>query len=154
MMDIISKLFGAGNHTESTPDYDRNPRDVLIATCAILIEMANIDGEFSPEEREIIISTLKNDYHLSEEHAKEITRISQEKLDQSLDLWKFTNLINQNYNSEEKIRIIELVWRIIYSDGTLDRHEDYLIHKLAGLLNLTHSQLIDAKIAVLKELKK
>ena len=48
----------------------------------------------------------------------------------------------------EKRQIIEEVWRVIYADGALDAHEDYLVHKLAKLLNLNHPQLIEAKMTV------
>ncbi len=44
--------------------------------------------------------------------------------------------------------MVELVWDIAYADGSLDRHEDYFVHKLANLLRLTHRQLIDAKLRV------
>ena len=47
---------------------------------------------------------------------------------------------------EEKLRLIETIWKIAYTDGKLDKHEDYLVHKLAKLLRLTHKQLIEAKI--------
>jgi uncharacterized tellurite resistance protein B-like protein len=46
--------------------------------------------------------------------------------------------------------VIETVWRVVYSDGILDKHEDYLVHKLADLLHLKHSELIDAKLKILR----
>src|SRR5690606_16761152 len=49
--------------------------------------------------------------------------------------------------------ILREVWRVIYADGTLDGHEDYLVHKLAKLLNLNHPMLIEAKMAVLREIR-
>ena len=54
------------------------------------------------------------------------------------------------YGSEQKkTQIIEMVWEIIYIDGKLDQHEDYLVHKLARLLRLSHKQLIEAKLKIL-----
>ncbi len=112
--------------------------------------MANIDGEFSPAERKNILAILKNDYQLSNEYAEELIKASNDELHRSVDLWRFTNLINRNYSIAEKIRIIEMVWEIAYTDGKLDRYEDYLVHKLAKLLHLTHKQLIDAKLRVIQ----
>ena len=111
--------------------------------------MANIDGEFDDSERENILFALKTDYGLSDECAAEITKASDEELKGSIDLWQFTNLINQNYSIEEKLRIIEMIWKLAYTDGKLDKHEDYLVHKLARLLHLTHKQLIDSKLKVI-----
>ena len=148
MIDLVKKFFGK-NTIDSPGDIGgEKSHDIRVATCALLIEMSNIDGEFSESERESIISVLKKDYDLSDENAIALIEASNEELKGSIDLWQFTNLINQNYSMEEKLRIIETVWRIAYTDGKLDKHEDYLVHKLAKLLRLTHKQLIEAKLKV------
>jgi uncharacterized tellurite resistance protein B-like protein len=108
--------------------------------------MSKIDGEFSESEKEHIMLILKKDYGLSDEHATALLQASDEELKGSIDLWQFTNLINQNYSVEDKLQIIETIWRIAYTDGKLDEHEDYLLHKLAKLLRLSHKQLIEAKL--------
>ena len=87
---------------------------------------------------------------LKHQYATELIQATEEELKGSIDLWKFTNLINQNYSIEEKKQIIEMVWRVAYADGRLDKHEDYLVHKLAKLLRLTHKQLIDAKLKIIR----
>ena len=121
--------------------------------CALFLEMANIDGEFSGSERDNVISLLKRQYGLPDEHILELMETSKKELKGSIDLWQFTNLINQNYSREEKIQIIEMVWEIVYADGRLDRHEDYLVHKLAKLLRLSQKDLIDGKLKVRRRTK-
>ena len=64
---------------------------------------------------------------------------------ESLDLWQFTNLINQSYSREEKLKVAETLWRVIYTDGKVDQHEEYLMRKLTYLLNLEHQDMIEAK---------
>ncbi len=127
--------------------------DVRLAACALFLEMANIDGEFSEDERQEIFTILREEYDLSDEHAAQITEAAEEELEASLDLWKFTNMINTNFSREEKVQVVEFLWRIIYLDGKLNRHEDYLIHKFSRLLRLSHSELIDAKLKVLQQHK-
>jgi uncharacterized tellurite resistance protein B-like protein len=151
MIDLVKKFFGKNTMDSPHDQEGEKSHDIRVATCALLIEMSNIDGEFSESERESIISLLKKDYDLSDENAIALMEASKEELKGSIDLWQFTNLINQNYSMEEKLWIIEMVWRIAYTDGKLDKHEDYLVHKLAKLLRLTHKQLIEAKLRV-KEL--
>ncbi|MBW2631239.1 MAG: TerB family tellurite resistance protein [Deltaproteobacteria bacterium] len=147
MIDLVKKFFG--KTTEHGPaGREESFHDVRIATCALLLEMSQIDGDFSESEREGIISIVKREYEVDDEHITEIIETADKELKGSLDLWQFTNLINHNYTQEEKIKIIEMVWRIAYTDGTLDKHEDFLVHKLANLLRLTHQQLIDAKIKI------
>jgi uncharacterized tellurite resistance protein B-like protein len=148
MIDLVKNFFGKSSKTGPGGKEKERPHDIRVATCAIFLEMANIDGEFSQSERERILSILKEDFHLSDGHAAELLEGSREELKRSIDLWQFTNLINQNYSTEEKIGIIEMVWKIVYTDGKLDMHEDYLVHKLANLLRLTHEQLIEAKLKI------
>ena len=138
------------SHSKDNKKPGNTPHDIRIATCAILLEMAKIDGEFSESEREDIFSIIKKRFDLSDDHILELITVSEEELKGSIDLWKFTNLINQNYSIDEKLQIIEIIWQVTYSDGKLDQHEDYLIHKLANLLRLSHKQLIDMKLKVLK----
>jgi len=123
--------------------------DLRIATCALLLEIATIDDEFSPDERESIVSLLKSEYGLPEEEVLELKQEARAELKRNIDLWQFTNLINENYSEAEKIRVVEVLWRIVYADGKLDKHEDFLIHKLAKLLRLRHQQLIEVKLKVL-----
>jgi uncharacterized tellurite resistance protein B-like protein len=150
MIDLAKKFFGKTTGIGQT-DRDKGTfHDIRIATCALLLEMANIDGEFSAAERKNILAILNKDYQLSDEYAEQLINASNDELHRSVDLWRFTNLINRNYSIAEKIRIIEMVWEIAYTDGKLDKYEDYLVHKLAKLLHLTHKQLIEAKLRVIR----
>lgn len=149
MIDLVKGFFGKSTPIEPAARKEGESHDIAVATCALFLEMANIDGEFSHSERDRIISVLKKDFHLSDEYAVELLKASERELNQSIDLWQFTNLINENYSLEEKTMIIETVWKIVYTDGKLDMHEDYLVHKLANLLRLTHKQLIEAKLKIL-----
>ncbi len=146
MIDSVKKFFGKSQAANSTTGEPATDHDIRVATCALFLEMANIDGEFSEEEKGNIISILKANYQLSDEHTTELMAAAREELDGSLDYWQFANLINQNYSDEEKVEIIEMAWRIVYVDGKLDKHEDYLMHKLSKLLHISHKQFIDAKL--------
>ena len=149
MIDLIKQFFSKDTLNSRPTPSGEPARDIRVATCALLLEMARVDGKFSDSERSQIIQTLEDVYGLSEEAVAELIRVTSEKLKDSIDLWHFTNLINRYYSVEEKIRVIEMVWRLAYADGVLEEHEDYLLHKLANLLHLTHKQLIDAKLKVL-----
>ena len=150
MIDLVKRFFGKTETDDRTDKRAEKVHDIRIATCALFLEMANIDGEFSETERDNIISLLKKSYNLSDEYADELIEVADAELKKSIDLWQFTNLINQNYSMEEKLQVIETLWYVVYSDGILEKHEDYLVHKLAKLLRLTHKQLIDAKLKVIR----
>lgn len=146
MINLVKKFFGKDDSAEPDKGNKAGDHDVRIATCALFLEMANIDGEFSKEEQENIISMLKEKFQLSDEYTAELMKTSQKELDGSIDLWQFTNLVNENYSRDEKINIVEMIWKIVFADGKLDKHEDYLVHKLGKLLRLSHKELINAKL--------
>lgn len=150
MIDLIRNFFGKTSGADSLELVQDVNHDLPVACLALFLEMANIDGEFSDVERESIISFMKGRYDLSKEIVQELMDSAKKELEQSIDLWQFTNLINHNYTLDEKLGIIEMFWRVAYADGKLESHEDYLLHKLANLLRLSHRQLIDAKMKVLK----
>ena len=149
MKNLLKKFFAKATTETPAGQSAGTSRDVRIATCALLLEMANIDGEFSELEKDSIVEVLRNNYQLSAEHAATLMKAAEDELEKSIDLWQFARLINENYSTEEKIKVIETVWQVIYTDGILDKHEDYLVHTLAKLLRLSHKQLIDAKLEVL-----
>ena len=120
-----------------------------VATCIILLEIAKSDDEFCSVEQETTKAILKHELSIPDEDIEDLMKIAAEKREDSVDLWEFTSLINEHFSEEERIRIIELAWRVIYADEKLDKYEDHLVHVLANLLRLDHSDLIEAKLRVL-----
>ena len=123
--------------------------DIRIATCALFLEMARIDEKFTPEEMETVLSIMQEKYGLSREHADALVAEADKELEESVDLWQFARLINENYSIDEKMEVIETLWRMVYVDGKMDEYEHYLMNKLKNLLRLSHDQLIGAKLKVL-----
>ena len=145
----LSKFFAkqtGGVDAESVPK-DETER-VQVATCAFLLEMAHSDEEFSDTERDTILAIVQKQFDLSKAMAHELLDLSGREREKSTDLWQFAKVIRENYSPEEKSKVMETIWEVIYADGTLDPHEDYLVHKLSKLLGLSHKQLIDAKLRV------
>lgn len=150
MIDFFKKVFGEQPEESYSNLGGVQHHDPRIAACALLLEMAHVDGVFTGQEKENLLSLLKSEYGLSLADANEMIKTAEEELSNSLDLWKFADMINDNFSEDEKLRVVELLWELVYADGKLDKHEDYLIHKLGHLLRITHRQLIDAKLAVIK----
>jgi uncharacterized tellurite resistance protein B-like protein len=146
MLDVVKRYFNKAT-TQVSKDANQNAaHDIRVATCALFVEIARIDEKFTEAEMETILSILKQKYGLSQDA---LIAEAERELEKSVDLWQFTKLINENYSNEEKIKIIEILWQIVYVDGKMDQHEHYLMNKLQNLLRLTHDQLITAKLKVL-----
>ena len=150
MIDIVKRFFNKAIETESGAEDRNTGHDKTVAVCALFLEMARIDETFSGEEMDVILSILKEKYGLSPEHADALIAEAEKELIESIDYWQFAKRINENYSNDEKIEIIESLWQIIFVDQKMDKYENYLIHKLSTLLRLSHDQLIDAKLKVLR----
>ena len=149
MLDIVKRFFSK-TATEASKNVDQEPEhDVRVAACALFVEMARIDEKFTEAEMNTILSIVRERYGLSREHADALVAEADKELDKSVDLWQFARLINENYSTDEKIEIIETLWRMVFVDGKMDRYEHYLMNKLKNLLRLSHDQLIAAKLKVL-----
>lgn len=148
MLDIVKRFFGKEQKDNLDAANQGTGHDIIVATCALLVEIARIDGTFTREEMETVISILKEKYGLSRENVDALIAEAESQLEESVDLWQFAKLINENYSNEEKMEIIETLWRIVYVDGKMDQYEHYLMNKLKNLLRISHNQLIDAKLKV------
>ena len=152
MLNKIYSFFSKYISKKSSKTQKSHAIDV--ATCAVLLEIAKIDGEFTGEEQKVIQDILKKNFSLTDEEVKNLVKLTSEELKVSSDLWHFTDTINKNFTKEQKVQIIEHVWQIIFSDKHLQGHEDHLVHKLQRLMWLDHKDLIDAKTKVKKKLLK
>ena len=149
MMDMLKRFFSKAGADSSTGGIQNTEHDLRIATCALFLEMARIDEIFTQEEMDNILTILQDKYGMSKAHADALVAEADQELADSVDLWQFARLINENYTIDEKIEIIEILWQMVFVDGKMDRYEHYLMNKLKSLLRLSHDQLIDAKLRVL-----
>ena len=148
MIGIIKKILGDEPQKEVTVSQD----DTHIALCVLMIEAAHVDGECSDDEMAHVIATLTDKCGVPREDIDELIERAYQKREEAIDLFTFTRYLNQNYSKDEKLRVMESVWRVIHIDGRLEGHEDHFAHKLANLLRLTHKELIDAKIRAREQL--
>jgi uncharacterized tellurite resistance protein B-like protein len=153
MIDIVKKFFSKSTSVDTTASQHTTAHDIQVAVCALCIEIARIDEKFTQQELDTLLSILIQKYNLSPDNAQSLMAVADQALEDSVDLWQFAQLINENYAIDEKLEIIEMLWQIVYVDGKMDEHEHYLRNKLSSLLRLSHKQLIDAKMKVLHNSK-
>ena len=121
----------------------------LIKTCALLIHAAKIDENYTENEEEIIKKTL---LELGAEKETIIQTIKDAKSieENSNQILDFTKEV-KNLPETDKIKIIEALWSIIYSNNEADIYETNLMRRLAGLLYIDSSTMGDIKDRIKKE---
>lgn len=157
MFDYLKKLLTNESNQESlqTNDVvervDRN-KQLQIATAALFIEMAKADGEFTEEERENVIQSLQKQFNIDAVYVNELMELSKLKLKDSVSLFEFSNVVNENFTNEDKNILLKNLWRLIYTDKKLDKYEDRLIKIIGGMMKMDHKQIINAKLLIRQEL--
>ena len=137
---MIFKFF---NKDKEKPD--ANTESINIA--CLLIHAAKIDENYTSEEREIIKKTVKKLYP-DLDNLDDIISKAEQKENDSNHIQEFTRDV-KSLSTENKIIIVETLWRIILSDGKSDIYEDNLMRRLAGLLYLDDKVVGETKVKVL-----
>jgi uncharacterized tellurite resistance protein B-like protein len=117
-----------------------------LATAVLLVEAMRADRGMQPEEREAVMHLLKERFSLGAADVQELVASAEERSRQSNDFFSFTSVLNERLTHEQKIEVVELMWRIAYVDGSADAGESHIISKVAGLLHVTHGEYIAAKM--------
>ena len=122
---------------------NKNQNNDLIKIAALLIHAAKIDENFTIEEEKIIEETLLN-LGANKENVKQIIIKSKKIEDKANQILEFTREV-KNMEENNKIKIIETLWRIIYSNKDADIYETSLMRRLAGLLYIDNKTMGDIK---------
>jgi uncharacterized tellurite resistance protein B-like protein len=142
---FVSEHLIGGPTAGSVADPLTGPSRVQLAACALLLELAHADGEFSAAEQEHIECTLMRRFGLDEATSRELLRLAEAERAQSLDHFQFTRLIAAEYDLGQKLALAEVMWGVILADGELSDHETHLVRKLASLMQLEPAYLAEAR---------
>ena len=154
---MLKKLRDIFNNSLINSDQgDSADRDhaLRLATAALLIEVVRADYEEDIKETEAVIWQLQTHFDLTEEETLLLVEEAAQKADHSVSLQEFTRLLHENLSAKEKHSVIEMLWLIALADDHLDKHEDYVVRKVAELLYVTHGDLIRIRNEVKKAHKK
>lgn len=116
-----------------------------IAACALLLELAHADDEFSESERLHIEAVVRRHLGLDNETARMLMALAEEERQNAGDVYQFTSLIRDSYDEGQKTLLAEIMWGVILADGQIERHEGRLLRKIASLLDLQPGYLAEAK---------
>jgi uncharacterized tellurite resistance protein B-like protein len=138
------KLFFEQHLTLLAPE-DNAEKTLQLAAAALFMEMMTMDDICEPKEQEVILSLLQQNFSLRPEQAASLMELAEQQRKQATDYFEFTSLINKTYTLEQKIHLIEALWKIAFIDNVLDAQEEYLVRKIAKLLHVPDSALIMAR---------
>jgi uncharacterized tellurite resistance protein B-like protein len=125
----------------SSPGEPHRPDPVAIAACALLLEIAHADEVFAPEERERILRAVREDLGVPAADVEDVVRLAEAERRESVDLYQFTKLVGENFSREQRLRLVEVIWGVVYADGQLTAVENQLARRIAELLGFQHPEV-------------
>ena len=123
-----------------------------ILIIALLIHAAKIDENYTDMEKKIIKKALIDLINLKPDQAEDLVKEAEKKEEESNQIVEFTREIKK-YSMESRLKIIEVIWKIVYSDGTSDSYESNLIRRICGLLYISDKDngIIKTKVQNLRK---
>lgn len=153
MIDRFKKFFDQTLMPDDGADNSGRELGIEYATAALLIELARADFEEDDLERSLILAMLRDTFDLDDSVLDELLELAESGADEAHDVYQFTQLVNDQYDYEDKQKLIEKLWRVAFADGRLDRYEEQFIRKVAGLIHVAHGDFIKAKVDVLEQIE-
>ena len=129
-----------------------SPDSKNILVISLLVHAAKIDENYTENEKKIIIKAIMQLNETNFDEAKKLLKISEKKEEESNQIVEFTREIKK-YSKEFRLKIIEIIWKIVYSDGTSDNYESNLIRRICGLLYISDKDSGIVKTKIINQLK-
>ena len=147
MLDAIRAVVGQKILRPAAVPASSAADGVRLAACALLLELAHADREFTAPERLHIESALGRHFGLDPATTQELITLADAARTQAIDQFQFTRQLSASYDLGQKMVLAEVMWGVILSDGKIAEHETYLVRKLANLLELEPAYLAQARRA-------
>ena len=119
---------------------------------ALLIHAAKIDENYTETEKKIITKAIMDLNKLDLNKAEQVMKDAEKKEEESNQIIEFTREIKK-YPIEFRLKIIEIIWKIVYSDGKNDSYESTLIRRICGLLYVSDKDNGVIKEKILNQIK-
>ena len=142
MKKILLDILTITREASSEIDLEHSLR---VATAVLLIEAMRADFRVEPAERARLRELLRKQFELSSEELDALLEEAEADADQLVSTQHVTRLLNDHYDHEMKVRVVEMMWQIVFADGAKDHYEEHLLRQVAELLYVSHAEFIQAR---------
>ena len=141
---MISKLL---DRLTGQRDADEGVNEHLIALSAatLLLEVAWADHDIAEAELETIRTALIRQFGLTDDEVEAIITESRDRHEESVGMHAFTRTLVEAFDEQQRFELVTHLWRLAYSDMTIDRFEEHTIRRISELLYVSHARFIEAK---------
>ncbi|MGB6536827.1 MAG: TerB family tellurite resistance protein [Xanthobacteraceae bacterium] len=137
---FVTEFVDGGKHPSQFAD-----DDYRLAAAALLVHTAAINGEATTRERDKLHAVIRQRFALDEAATTELIDKATAAEHEAVDLYHFTHLLNRTLDEEGRAKVIEMMWEIVYADGSRDELEDNLLWRAADLLGVAPRERIELR---------
>ena len=146
MIEAIKKMLQKDRgHEKSVTTVDKQQL-IKMAAAVLFVEVMHADHKVDKRERQVVKQALQESFSLSNHEAEELLQLAEERVKDVTSLHEFTSLLHGRLTSEEKVMLLEQIWRIVLADNDVDKYEEHLVRRIAELLYIKHNDYIRAKL--------
>jgi uncharacterized tellurite resistance protein B-like protein len=146
MLKTLKDLFDSFAAPVGTLSAGELEHTLQLATAVLLVEVMRADPAMNVQERNAVLGALREKFSLGGDELQQLVALAEQQAQSLYDYHRFTSALNEHFSQAQKVRVVEYMWQVAYSDTHLDAHENHLISKVAGLLHVTHGEYIGAKM--------
>lgn len=143
MPSFIESFFDALR--QPAPEERQSEAGLRLATAALLIEMMRADAHTTDTEEAELRGALRQEFDLEDQALESLIAQARTEARDAPGYYAFTHRINAAFSLEQKLRLMEYLWRVALSDGHVAPHENHLMRKLADLIHIGHGDYHAAK---------
>ena len=143
LMDRVAEAIAASD--DESAQADGRDEAIRMATAVLMIDVARADHVFEEAEFEHLLQLFEAHFDLTPEDAAALVNEAGEKADDLVSAYDFTKILHDHLDHAEKARVVELLWKIAYADGRLDKYENSLVLKISDLLHVSRGRVMRLK---------
>ncbi len=153
MIDVIKKFLQFGDdRNDSVTPLDKQQL-INTAAAVLFVEVMHADHRVDKRERQIVKQALQECFSLTAHEAEELLQYAEERVKDVTSLHEFTSILHGRLTNEEKVMLLEQIWRIVLADNEVDKYEEHLVRRIAELLYIKHNDYIRAKLNAAAEME-
>jgi uncharacterized tellurite resistance protein B-like protein len=143
--EFISEITGGDRAAETF-----NDSDFRLAAAALLVHVATTDSEFNEKERDKLVRLLAERFELARDDAERLVESAVKADLEAVDLYQFASVLNRTFDDEERRRVVEMMFEVAYSDGSLSEFEDNVVWRAAELMHVPSRE----RVTIRREVRK
>lgn len=143
MIKAIRQFFDS--HIQSVSggrQHEQPERALQLATAALLLEVAHADFHVAADERRAVAAAVQKMFGLSLQETSDLVAMAESEMSDATCLYEFTRLVNDHFDYGHKLKVIEGMWQIAFTDLDRDKYEEHLIRKVCDLIHVSHKDFV------------